>query len=160
VNSPLVKTAIAGNDPNVGRLIMAVGNGFARHPDGTKAGRDLKHLKLSMGGCVLFEKGQFVLDGATEEAVNRHMRHAWLWESVPQITEAPVPVASTDTSPNAPPAWFVRADAVSYHSPIDFPPHQRCVEIEVDLACGEAACTVLGTDLTHEYVSVNADYRS
>jgi len=44
--------------------------------------------------------------------------------------------------------------------PVDFPPHERCVEIEVDLAIGPAECTVFGGDLTHEYVSENADYRS
>ena len=37
---------------------------------------------------------------------------------------------------------------------------ERCVEIGVDLGAGEHACTVHGSDLTHEYVSINADYRS
>ena len=31
---------------------------------------------------------------------------------------------------------------------------------EVDLALGAAEATILGGDLTHEYVSENADYRS
>ncbi|HEY5551306.1 MAG TPA: bifunctional ornithine acetyltransferase/N-acetylglutamate synthase [Opitutaceae bacterium] len=43
---------------------------------------------------------------------------------------------------------------------MDFPRHERCVEIEVDLGAGGASATVLGADLTHEYVSENADYRS
>jgi len=43
---------------------------------------------------------------------------------------------------------------------VDFPPHERCVELEIDLGCGQASATVLGADLTHEYVSENADYRS
>jgi glutamate N-acetyltransferase/amino-acid N-acetyltransferase len=34
------------------------------------------------------------------------------------------------------------------------------VEIEVDLGAGPASATVFGGDLTHEYVSENADYRS
>jgi glutamate N-acetyltransferase/amino-acid N-acetyltransferase len=34
------------------------------------------------------------------------------------------------------------------------------VEIEVDLGAGGAGAVVLGGDLTHEYVSENADYRS
>jgi glutamate N-acetyltransferase/amino-acid N-acetyltransferase len=34
------------------------------------------------------------------------------------------------------------------------------VEIEVDLGLGSGRATVLGADLTHEYVSENADYRS
>ena len=45
-----------------------------------------------------------------------------------------------------------------------FRPHGRAVDIEVALdggAAGEgASATVLGSDLTHEYVSINADYRS
>ena len=44
--------------------------------------------------------------------------------------------------------------------PVDYPAHERCVEVEVDLGCGEASSTVIGGDLTHEYVSENADYRS
>jgi glutamate N-acetyltransferase/amino-acid N-acetyltransferase len=34
------------------------------------------------------------------------------------------------------------------------------VDLEIDLASGTAGATVLGADLTHEYVSENADYRS
>jgi glutamate N-acetyltransferase/amino-acid N-acetyltransferase len=48
-NSPLVKTAIAGNDANWGRIVMAVGKA------GEKADRD--RLKISIGGQVLAEKG-------------------------------------------------------------------------------------------------------
>jgi glutamate N-acetyltransferase/amino-acid N-acetyltransferase len=36
----------------------------------------------------------------------------------------------------------------------------QVVEVEIDLGLGSGAATVLGSDLTHEYVSVNADYRS
>ena len=44
----------------------------------------------------------------------------------------------------------------------DYPPHRRAVEIEVDLNLpgGGGEAVVLGTDLTHEYVSINGDYRS
>lgn len=42
----------------------------------------------------------------------------------------------------------------------DYPPHQKCVEIGIDFGKGSASATVLGSDLTAEYVSVNADYRS
>jgi len=34
------------------------------------------------------------------------------------------------------------------------------VELEVDAGNGAASATVFGGDLTHEYVSENADYRS
>jgi glutamate N-acetyltransferase/amino-acid N-acetyltransferase len=43
---------------------------------------------------------------------------------------------------------------------VDYPPHERCVEIEVEIGDGSAAAIVIGGDLTHEYVSENADYRS
>jgi glutamate N-acetyltransferase/amino-acid N-acetyltransferase len=48
-NSPLVKTAIAGNDANWGRIVMAVGK------SGEAADRDT--LKISFGGHVVAEKG-------------------------------------------------------------------------------------------------------
>jgi glutamate N-acetyltransferase/amino-acid N-acetyltransferase len=48
-NSPLVKTAIAGNDANWGRVVMAVGK------SGEAADRD--KLKISFGGHVVAEKG-------------------------------------------------------------------------------------------------------
>jgi glutamate N-acetyltransferase/amino-acid N-acetyltransferase len=48
-NSPLVKTAIAGNDANWGRIVMAVGK------SGEAADRD--KLKISFGGHVVAEKG-------------------------------------------------------------------------------------------------------
>jgi len=43
---------------------------------------------------------------------------------------------------------------------VDFPPHERSVEIEIEVGNGAASAVVLGGDLTHEYVSENADYRS
>jgi len=48
-NSPLVKTAIAGNDANWGRVVMAVGK------SGEAADRD--RLAISFGGHVVAEKG-------------------------------------------------------------------------------------------------------
>ena len=42
----------------------------------------------------------------------------------------------------------------------DYPPHELCVEIEIELGAGDADATVVGSDLTQEYVSINADYRS
>jgi glutamate N-acetyltransferase/amino-acid N-acetyltransferase len=48
-NSPLVKTAIAGNDANWGRVVMAVGKA------GEAADRD--RLEISFGGHVVAEKG-------------------------------------------------------------------------------------------------------
>ena len=48
-NSPLVKTAIAGEDANWGRVVMAVGKA------GQKADRD--RMAVSIGGTVIAEKG-------------------------------------------------------------------------------------------------------
>lgn len=43
----------------------------------------------------------------------------------------------------------------------DFPKHQKFVEIGVDFGTsGGSDVIVLGSDLTKEYVDVNADYRS
>ncbi|CAN0425621.1 unnamed protein product, partial [Ectocarpus fasciculatus] len=41
-----------------------------------------------------------------------------------------------------------------------YPPHFRTVPIEIDLGAGEGSSTVLGSDLTAEYVHINGDYRS
>ncbi|MDA9861427.1 bifunctional glutamate N-acetyltransferase/amino-acid acetyltransferase ArgJ [Candidatus Pelagibacter sp.] len=49
-NSNLVKTAIAGEDPNWGRIIMAIGK------SGVKI--DLKKLSISFGGIKIIEKGK------------------------------------------------------------------------------------------------------
>lgn len=48
-NSPLVKTAIAGEDPNWGRIVMAIGK------SGAAADRDL--LKISFGDILVAEHG-------------------------------------------------------------------------------------------------------
>jgi glutamate N-acetyltransferase/amino-acid N-acetyltransferase len=42
----------------------------------------------------------------------------------------------------------------------NFPINEDVVEIRINLGAGEAETTVFGADLTHEYVSENADYRS
>ena len=49
-NSPLVKTAIAGEDPNWGRIIMAIGK--------AKADLNLNKLAISFGDIKVIEKGQ------------------------------------------------------------------------------------------------------
>ncbi|CAB1119524.1 unnamed protein product [Ectocarpus sp. CCAP 1310/34] len=41
-----------------------------------------------------------------------------------------------------------------------YPPHFRTVPIEIDLGAGGGSSTVLGSDLTAEYVHINGDYRS
>jgi len=49
-NSPLVKTAIAGNDPNWGRIIMAIGK--------TDVEIDINKLSIKLGSIKIIEKGQ------------------------------------------------------------------------------------------------------
>jgi glutamate N-acetyltransferase/amino-acid N-acetyltransferase len=101
-NSPLVKTAIAGEDANWGRVVMAVG----------KAGEPADRDKLSIG---------FGGHWAAREGL---------------------PVADYD---EAPVAAHLKGQEIG---------------IEVDLGLGDGRATVWTCDLTHGYISINADYRS
>ena len=49
-NSPLVKTAIAGNDPNWGRILMAIGK--------TDVDIEVNKLSIKLGSIKIIEKGQ------------------------------------------------------------------------------------------------------
>ncbi|MFM9952721.1 MAG: bifunctional ornithine acetyltransferase/N-acetylglutamate synthase [Opitutaceae bacterium] len=131
VNAPLFKCAVAGNDPNVGRLVQAIG----KHIGAFAPQTDLSKLRAAMGGVDIFANGVFQLDPSKEAALIAHLRGAELYASA-----AP-------------------KDGV-FSAPIDFPPHERCVDLEIEVGNGAASATVLGGDLTHEYVSENADYRS
>lgn len=64
-NSPLVKTAIAGEDANWGRIVMAVGKA------GEAADRD--KLSISVGGIALADHGMRV-EGYDETPVTAHMK--------------------------------------------------------------------------------------
>ncbi len=101
-NSPLVKTAIAGEDPNWGRVVMAIGK------SGAEADRDL--LSISFGDVLVAEKGWVSPDYREEDGAAQMTRD--------EIT------------------------------------------IKVDLGLGTGACTVWSCDLTHQYITINADYRS
>jgi len=92
-------------------------------------------MRISMGGIEIFSAGAFRLDPSKESALVAHLRAAELYTSAP-------PKAGVFTPP------------------VDFPAHERCVEIGIDVGRGGAGAVVLGADLTHEYVSENADYRS
>ncbi len=131
VNAPLFKCAVAGNDPNVGRLVQAIGKQVGAHAPGL----DLSRLHLTLGGIEIFSGGVFRLDPEKESALTAHLKDAELYASAPTV------------------------DGV-YAPTVDFPRHERCVEIAINLDAGPGAATVLGGDLTHEYVSENADYRS
>ena len=64
-NSPLVKTAVAGEDPNWGRVVMAVGK------SGAKADRDL--LSIRFGDVVVADKG-WVSPEYDEAKAAEHMK--------------------------------------------------------------------------------------
>ncbi|MEN9840552.1 MAG: hypothetical protein RL376_352, partial [Verrucomicrobiota bacterium] len=131
VNAPLFKCAMAGNDPNVGRLVQAIG----KYVGATGLALDLSKLRARIGGQEIFAEGAFRLNYEKEAALVAHLKAAELYTSQPA------------------------ADG-TFAPPVDYPPHERCVEIEVELGTGTAEATVFGGDLTHEYVSENADYRS
>ena len=101
-NSPLVKTAIAGEDPNWGRVVMAVGK------SGEAADRD--RLSIAFGDILVAKDGERA-PTYDEKTVARYMKG-------------------------------------------------REIEIRVDLGLGAGQATVWTCDLTHDYISINADYRS
>ena len=101
-NSPLVKTAIAGEDANWGRIVMAVG----------KAGADIdqNQLEISIGG-ILIAAGGARVEGYDEAPVAAHMT----------------------------------GDEIT---------------ISIRVGTGSGSARVWTCDLTHGYISINADYRS
>ncbi len=68
-NSPLVKTAVAGEDPNWGRVVMGIG----------KSGEaiDLKKLKIKFGDFIVAENGK-ISDSYNEEKLKAYMQ----WDSI------------------------------------------------------------------------------
>ncbi len=101
-NSPLVKTALAGSDPNWGRIVMAIGK------SGALADRD--RIKIWFGDILVATDG-FVAPSYTENDGATYMQKAEL-------------------------------------------------RIRVDIGLGSGCFTAWTCDLTHQYVSINADYRS
>jgi glutamate N-acetyltransferase/amino-acid N-acetyltransferase len=101
-DSPLVKTAMFGRDPNWGRIVAAIGRSGADF--------DPDQVSLRIGGVSIFENGR-PLPGDMDALLAPHMN---------------------------------RAD----------------ITVDVILGSGSGASTVLASDLTHEYVSINADYRT
>jgi glutamate N-acetyltransferase / amino-acid N-acetyltransferase len=121
VNSPLVKTAIYGNDPNVGRIIGALGD-CAGNNDITLIPSD---VEVKLGREVVFSHGVFRLDKDKELRLSAYLR-----------------------------------DAAIDPSLRGFPQHERTVDVFISCGNGPAEAEVLGSDLSHEYVSENADYRT
>ncbi len=61
-NSPLVKTAIAGEDPNWGRIVMAIGKSGAEI--------NLKKLSIKFGDMIIVQNGKFSNQYNEQEAAN------------------------------------------------------------------------------------------
>ncbi len=68
-NSPLIKTAVAGEDPNWGRIVMGIG----------KSGEtiDLKKLKIKIGDFIVAENGK-ISDNYNEQKLKEYMQ----WDSI------------------------------------------------------------------------------
>ena len=68
-NSPLVKTAVAGEDPNWGRIVMGIG----------KSGEqiDIKKLKIKIGDFIVAENGK-ISDTYDEETLKEYMK----WQAI------------------------------------------------------------------------------
>ena len=101
-NSPILKTAIAGEDPNWGRVVMAVGK------SGEAADRD--KLSIWFGPHIVARNGERA-------------------------------------------AEYVEATVAAYMKTPE-------ILIRIDVGVGAGQATVWTCDLTHDYVSINADYRS
>ena len=65
-NSPLVKTAVAGEDPNYGRIIMAIGK--------SEENIVINNLAIKFGKFTVVEKGQQI-DNYNEKIVKEYMSH-------------------------------------------------------------------------------------
>ena len=99
-DSPLVKTAIHGQDANWGRLLMALGKNINCDINANK-------VSLCVGKTCLFEAGQ--QREYDLQAVKKHLK-------------------------------------------------ERDIDISFDLGIGHANATVLGCDLSAEYVAINTAY--
>ncbi len=101
-NSPLVKTAIAGEDANWGRVIMAIGKADNKI--------DQNKIKLMFGNYLVAHKGK------KYEKINLKKLDKYMLN--------------------------------------------KHIKINVNLGLGKFQRTVYSSDLTHEYIRINADYRS
>lgn len=102
-HSPLVKTAFFASDPNLGRILAAVGNARVEDLDANKVNLWLDEVQVARNGGRAAEYKE-------EDGVRVMAK--------PEIT------------------------------------------VRIDLGRGSAQETVWTTDLSHDYVSINADYRS
>ena len=121
LNSPLVGTAIYGNDPNVGRIISAIGACAGRR----NIDLDMERVTILFGEVVVFDSGAFRIGRENEHALSSYLQAAAM---NPRLT--------------------------------GFPQHAGTVRIEIELGRGNKDAVLFGSDLSHEYIHINADYRT
>jgi glutamate N-acetyltransferase/amino-acid N-acetyltransferase len=102
-HSPLIKTAFFASDPNLGRILAAIGYAGVEQ-------LDVNALKLYLGDVLVAENGGRAV--------------AYQEEQGAAIMKEPE------------------------------------ILVRVDLARGQAACTIWTCDFSYDYVKINADYRS
>ncbi len=72
VNSPLVKTAVYGNDPNVGRIVGAIGNHLSKAAPET----NIDALSVRIADELVFSEGSFRLDREKEITLSSYLSRA------------------------------------------------------------------------------------
>ncbi|MGT2750314.1 bifunctional glutamate N-acetyltransferase/amino-acid acetyltransferase ArgJ [Streptococcus orisasini] len=82
VNSPLVKTAVYGADPNWGRIIMAIGK-----VDGVKIFKE--KIMIGFGDITVFENGKALLSESDLEYVSKYIKENDNVEIKVKIGEGP-----------------------------------------------------------------------
>lgn len=70
-NSPLVKTAIYGNDPNVGRIASAVGDHLGNNPQFSNIGA--QDFSISLGDHQVFADGVFLINRQLEADLTNYL---------------------------------------------------------------------------------------
>ncbi|MGL1892334.1 MAG: bifunctional ornithine acetyltransferase/N-acetylglutamate synthase [Spirochaetaceae bacterium] len=70
INAPLLKAAIYGNDPNLGRIIQAIGDVAGNECIDI----DPEKLTLKMGGETLYENGTFILSQELELKMSNYLK--------------------------------------------------------------------------------------
>jgi len=78
VNSPLVTTAVFGNDPNVGRLLSSIGDFAGNNGMELDTSSSTDSLVIALGGEVVFEKGSFRLDQEKEVRLSEYLKSRML----------------------------------------------------------------------------------
>ena len=133
-NGPLVKTAVYGNDPNVGRIASAVGDYLGSRPDLRHIGAG--DLTISLGARQVFADGAFSLGPALERELSDYLASC-----------------GCDSSGGFPPHDRVVRIGIGIGG-----------EAGPAAAGGAAPAPhtvrALAADLGYEYVRENADYRS